>query len=73
MQAMASYKGRPFANEAAGLVSEYVYRKRLAKLGFTSDIGKLSAWKAEAFVIIDTELDECQRRDMMNKVAKKSG
>lgn len=64
MQARASYKGSSFANEAASFVAEYSRRKRLAKLGYTTDISKLSALKGEIFSIIDIELDKCQSEEM---------
>jgi len=56
--------------EAVHIFAEYVQRKRLAKLGYTSNIDDLESWKAEAFIIIDTELDACQNREM-KKAAKR--
>lgn len=60
MQAKAAYKGSHLHNEAAGFVAEYAQRKRLAKLGYTSNVGELSAVKAEIFSVIDVEIDKCQ-------------
>ena len=60
MQTRAAYKGSPLQNEAAPYVMEYLERKRLSKLGFTSPLGELSAMKAEIFVMIDVELDKLQ-------------
>ena len=42
-------------------------RQRLAKLGFTSDLGSLPADKAEAFLAIDVHLDDLRERDMKAK------
>jgi hypothetical protein len=55
-------------NEAGWLVAEYNQRKRLAKLGFTSPLSELSVMKAEAFCMIDQEID-----DLTSKEAKKAG
>lgn len=54
-------------NEAAHLVDEYSKRKRLAKLGYTSPIGELSAFHADVYAIIDQEIDACQQREMKAK------
>lgn len=58
-------------NEAASYVAEYSQRKRLAKLGYTTNIAELSALKAEIFGIIDVELDKCQQDDMRSKHGRK--
>jgi hypothetical protein len=71
MQARASYKGSSLQNEAAIFVAEYAQRKRLAKLGYTSNISELDALKAEIFGIIDVELDKCQSDDMRSKHGRK--
>lgn len=71
MQARSSFKGGSLNNEAAVFVAEYIQRKRLAKLGFTSDISCLNAIKAEIFGIIDVELDKCQAEDMRSKHGRK--
>lgn len=55
-------------NEAAPIFHEYVMRRRLAKLGFTTDMSQLSAFKAECFYLIDVEVEETQ-----SKEAKKGG
>ena len=60
MQTRASYKGSSMQNEAAHYVAEYAQRKRLAALGFTSDLRELSSFRAEIFCIIDTEADNCK-------------
>ena len=51
---------RQDADEAAPYVVEYLERKRLSKLGYTSPLGELCALKAEIFVMIDVELDKLQ-------------
>lgn len=51
-------------NETGHFLAEYSQRKRLAKLGFTSPLCELSAFKAEVYAIIDAELDECQQREL---------
>jgi hypothetical protein len=71
MQARASYKGSSMVNEAASFIAEYSQRKRLAKLGYVSNISELSALKAEIFGIIDVELDKCQNEDMRSKHGRK--
>lgn len=71
MQTRASYRGSSLQNEAAPFIAEYIQRKRLAKLGFTSDISSVSALKAEIFGIIDVELDKCQAEDMRSKHGRK--
>lgn len=40
------------------LVREYLTRKRMATLGFTTDISKVPAWKIDALMIIDSEMDK---------------
>lgn len=42
-----------YRNSATPLVIEYMERKRLAGLGFQFPIEEISAWKADALVIID--------------------
>lgn len=43
------------------MVREYVDRKRLAKLGFASSIDSLDAYKADCFLIIDSEIDRARK------------
>jgi len=57
IQTKAAYNGQSLVNEAAPLVHEYNTRVRLAKLGYRSDLGSLSAFKAECFTLIDRTLD----------------
>ena len=53
-------------NEAAHHIAEYAQRKRLAALGYTTNISELSALKAEIFGIIDCEIDSCQKSGAKN-------
>lgn len=71
MQARASFKGQNLQNEAAPFIAEYSLRKRLAKLGYQTQMSELSAIKAEIFAIIDVELDKCQADDMRSKHGRK--
>ena len=68
MQTRASYRGSTMQNEAAHHIAEYSQRKRLAALGYTTNISELTALKAEIFGIIDIEIDSCQ-----NAVRSKNG
>lgn len=54
-------------NAASVFVSEYVYRKRLAKLGFTTDIDGLDSISAEALILIDSEIDDLQAKEAKKK------
>jgi hypothetical protein len=71
MQARAAYKGMNLQNEAAPWIAEYAQRKRLAKLGYTTNVSELCALKAEIFGIIDVELDKCQSEDMRSRNGRK--
>jgi hypothetical protein len=71
MQARACFKGSSLSNEAAPFVAEYLQRKRLAKLGYTSNISGMDALKAEIFGIIDVEMDKCQAEEMRSKHGRK--
>ena len=52
------------------LLMEYFLRQRLTKLGYTTDIGQLSAWKAEAFGIISIQIDQL-KAEAVKKASKK--
>lgn len=54
-------------NEAAGYLSEYAQRKRLAKLGYNTSLSELSAFRAEVFSIIDVEIDKFQTEQARSK------
>jgi len=43
------------------IIHDYCSRKRLASLGFTSDLALLSADNADAFIAIDLKLQEIQQ------------
>lgn len=47
---------------AMPLIREFIDRKRLAKLGFTSPLAGLTAEKADWFLRIDSVLDELRRK-----------
>lgn len=71
MQARAAYRGSSMTNEAAPFVAEFLQRKRLKNLGYTTSISELDALKAEIFAIIDVELEKCQSEDMRSKHGRK--
>lgn len=45
-------------NEASEFVDEYIDRLRLAKIGITSPLGEMPAFKVEAFLVIAQKIDE---------------
>jgi len=49
------------------LLSEYITRQRLAKLGFTSDMGSLPSHKVDAFLIISQTLDGEEKKELNKK------
>jgi hypothetical protein len=49
-----------YQNAATSLVVEFVERKRLAELGFTTDLGKMPSWKTDAFIVISLEQDRAK-------------
>jgi hypothetical protein len=63
-QVRAAFKEIPFTNEAAPLLAEFNQRRRLAKMGYHFDIRRLSAWKADCFVLIDSEIDRLECEEM---------
>ena len=54
------------------LIMEYFFRKRLAEIGYTSDIGQPSAWKAEAFGLISIQIDSLKAEAMKKATKKKA-
>jgi hypothetical protein len=66
-QARFAYRGSKFTNEAAPLVYEYSARKLMAKLGYTTDLGSLSSFKAECFMIIDGEINKEREKQMKRR------
>jgi hypothetical protein len=66
-QARFAYRGSKFTNEAAPIVNEYSTRIMLAKLGYTSDISRLSLFKANCFSIIESEIAKERDRQMKRR------
>ena len=62
-----AFKEIPFTNEAAPLLAEFNQRRRLAKLGYQFDPGSLSVFKAECFILIDSEIDRLESEAMKAK------
>ena len=52
------------------MVGEYIARQRLAKLGYRNSLDEISAFKAEAFVLISSVIDEEQDKAMKRKARK---
>lgn len=48
---------------ARGLVIEYLERKRLAKLGFTSPVGEATPFTVDVFLTCDAEFDRLRAKD----------
>lgn len=66
-----TYRGfAEFVPGASPIVSEYIQRKRLKALGFTSSTDRLPAWKAEAFIFIDAQIDKLNSDEMKKKQRK---
>lgn len=42
------------------LISELIVRKKMAALGFTSDLGRISAQKVDAFMVICSEMENIE-------------
>lgn len=58
-------------NETAFLLGEYVTRKRLAKLGYTSPIDQLDSFRVEAFCMIDAEIEDLSSKEMKKANGKR--
>jgi len=67
MQVKESYKGLKSKNASLPLLSEYITRQRLAKLGFTDNIGSLPSYKVDAFLIISQTLDGEEKKEINKK------
>jgi hypothetical protein len=52
---------------------QYVERKRLASLGLTSALGGLPGDLADAFIVIDSYLDELRTKDSERARRRKGG
>lgn len=61
-----------YQNGSMPLFVEYFLRQRMAKLGYTSNINTLSAWKAESFGVIDLEIAGL-KAEAAKKASKKRG
>lgn len=49
-------------NEASDFVDEYIDRQRLAKIGITSPLGEMPAFKVEAFLVIAQKIEELRKQ-----------
>jgi hypothetical protein len=59
----AAHRGVPHpANEANALVAEYLDRMQLAELGFTSNLGSVSAAKTDCLLFIRHKIDELDKK-----------
>jgi hypothetical protein len=56
--------------EASGLVGEYLRRKALAESGFSTDLGKLPAWKVNVFYAIANKVSEHHEKDRQKRKVK---
>ena len=61
--------GQDLTNEGTEIYHEYLTRLRLAKLGYRSNFADLDPFKADCFLIIDTEIDKVRAK----KQGKKNG
>ena len=71
-QVRAAFNGHAIITEAAPLVSEYLTRLKLAKIGYRFDPAKIDAEKADGFVIVADEIEKAEA-DETKKRAKKKG
>ena len=58
------------SNEAAAIVSEFINRKRLAKLGIVSNCKDISFLKAECLIHVSSEFDRLENEEMKRKSRK---
>lgn len=65
-------KGTGLVNETAWIVNEYATRKRLAGLGYTTDIRNLSGFKAECFCIIEEEIEKTLAQEAKKRGSRNS-
>lgn len=54
-------------------LEEYVARERLAKIGYSEDFSELDCIRAEAFLIISTEIDKEMEKMAKRKAGKRGG
>lgn len=57
------FKGHGEYNDAAPLVSEFIDRTRLAKLGFQASEEDLEVWEVEAVVAIGAEFERLEAEE----------
>lgn len=66
------FKGLSGTTAGLPFVREYIARKRLSELGFTSPLAELSCVKADAFNLISSQLDklEAEKAKKRNRAGK---
>lgn len=60
-----------FVNESAPWVYEYISRMRLRKLGFQSDLIELDEIDEQIFLLISSEFDKIEKRELERVKARK--
>jgi hypothetical protein len=60
----AAFAGIPLNNEIWPYFDEYLTRKRMCKLGFTTDFDDLDDKKAQIFMQISAEIDNHEQSEM---------
>jgi hypothetical protein len=63
--------GNAFANEAFGIVSEYLSRKRLATIGVTSSTNLIDFQTANYLIAIDVEFQKLEDKERKSKHGKR--
>ena len=58
-------------NEALPFVSEFYARKKLAPLGFVSSFDDLNSFKADVFLMIDSEISKIEIEESKKKKWRK--
>lgn len=53
------------------VVEEYLQRKAMAEIGLTSDLGRLPAWKVDAFYAIAGRVSDYQAKERERQSRKK--
>ena len=67
----AKNKGQNFSNEAAILVHEFHFKKRMAILGYQHNARDLNQFDAQVYALIDSTLAELDRKEQQRKRKKK--
>jgi len=57
--------------EAAPFIAEYIARKRLKKIGFTTPLDQLDVYRAEIFCLIDAEIDQLHAQEVKKSRGRK--